>query len=186
MRRIQIAGLGIALITALALTGCGNDKSTAADTEAAESTQTMQSSESTDTVSAASTVNTPDGFVKAAGVDGTWIIIATEDIAVNEDIVIEGEFTHRDEIYRKLALYAQDADRNVTARYTLTAPRLTVRSENTRLQGGTFVGDVYVEANKFHIYDGTVDGDIYFASEEYQASFSLQEGGEVTGELQLQ
>ena len=37
-----------------------------------------------------------------------------------------------------------------------------VRSENTRIQEGTFVGDVYVEAPGFHLVGATVDGDIYF------------------------
>ena len=75
----------------------------------------------------------------------------TQDITTDQEIVVEGQFTCRDEIYRKIALYAQDEDRNVRDRYTLTAPKLTVRSENTRIQGGTFVGDVYVQADKFNV-----------------------------------
>ncbi|MDZ7834915.1 MAG: hypothetical protein U5K84_05840 [Alkalibacterium sp.] len=72
------------------------------------------------------------------------------------------------EIARKLALYAQDADRNITERYTLTVPSITVESENSRIQGGTVVGDVYVNANNFSMPEGTVDGDLIFGSEEYQ------------------
>jgi hypothetical protein len=176
MKRVQVLGIGAALLLSITLIGCGNE----------ESTTTGEATEDADTVSAASIVDTAEGFLKAAGEEGTWIIAVTEDITLDQEIVVEGQFTRRDEIYRKIALYAQDEDRNVTDRYTLTAPKLTVQSENTRIQGGTFVGDVYVEANKFHIYDGKVKGNVYFATEEYKSSFSLQEGGEVTGELKVQ
>ena len=175
MKRIQLLGVGAALLLSITLIGCGNK----------ESADTAEETKEADAVSAASIVDTAQGFQKAAGDDGTWIIAVTQDIAMDQEIVVDGQFTRRDEIYRKIALYAQDEDRNVTDRYTLTAPKLTVRSENTRIQGGTFVGDVYVEANKFHVYDGKVEGDIYFAKEEYKDSFSLQKGGEVTGELKV-
>ena len=46
----------------------------------------------------------------------------------------------------------------MTARYTLTAPRLIVRHRNTRIQGGTFKGDVYVEAQGFELVDATSTG----------------------------
>ena len=175
MKRLQVVGIGVALLLSILLIGCGNEESTSAGEE----------TQAADTVSAASIVDTSEGFLKAAGANGTWIIAVTDDITIDQEIVVAGQFTRRDEIYRKIALYAQDEDRNVTDRYTLTAPKMTVRSENTRIQGGTFVGDVYVEANKFHVYDGKVEGDIYFAKEEYKDSFSLQEGGEVTGELKV-
>jgi len=176
MKRVQAVGIGVALLLSFTLIGCGNK----------ESADTAEETKEADTVSAASVVDTAQGFQKAAGENGTWIIAVTQDITTDQEIVVEGQFTRRDEIYRKIALYAQDEDRNVTDRYTLTAPKMTVQSENTRIQGGTFVGDVYVEADKFHVYDGKVDGNIYFATEEYKSSFSLQEGGEVTGELKMQ
>lgn len=175
MKRVQAVGIGVAFLLLIILIGCGNEETTTTGEE-----------KEVDTVSTASIVDSGSEFLKAAGADGTWIIAVTEDITINQEIVVGGQFTRRDEIYRKIALYAQDEDRNVTDRYTLTAPKLTVRSENTRIQGGTFIGDVYVEANKFHIYDGKVDGNIYFATEEYKSSFSLQEGGEVIGELKVQ
>ena len=160
-----LAGL---LITVLGVSGCKKEVETA--------------SADTDAVSSASVVSTAEGFINAAGENGTWIIAITEDLSIDEEIVLAGQFTRRDQIARKIALYSQDEDRNITARYTLSAPRLTVRSENTRIQGGTFKGDVHVEANGFHIVDATVDGDIVFASQEYRSSFSLQDGAEVTGE----
>ncbi|MNP48179.1 hypothetical protein D3C76_1422830 [compost metagenome] len=100
---------------------------------------------------------------------------------IDKDLVLEGEFTNKDVAARKIALYAQDADRNKTATYTLTAPKLTVKSENARIQGGTFVGDVYVEANGFQVVDAKVEGNVYFASEEFKASFDASDKGVVTG-----
>ena len=176
MKRKQVIGLGAALLLSVIIIGCGNK----------ESANTAEETTDADVVSAASVVDTAQGFLKAAGENGTWIIAVTQDITTDQEILVAGQFTRRDEIYRKIALYAQDEDRNVTDRYTLTAPKLTVRSENTRIQGGTFVGDVYVEADKFHVYDGKIEGNIYFATEGYKSSFSLQEGGEVTGELIVQ
>lgn len=163
-----LAGL---LITVLGVTGCKKEEETAA------------ADDNADAVSSASVVAAAEDFIRAAGEDGTWIIAITEDLSIDEEITLAGQFTRRDEIARKIALYAQDEDRNITDRYTLSAPRLIVRSENARIQGGTFNGDVYVEADGFHIVDGTVNGDVVFASEEYRSSFSLQDGAEVTGEL---
>ncbi|MRH42856.1 hypothetical protein GH741_09175 [Aquibacillus halophilus] len=119
------------------------------------------------------------------GEAGAWIIIFHEDMAVDQELVLEGEFTSKDEPARKLALYAQDEDRNITDSYTLTAPSLTIKSENARIQGGTFVGDVYVEANGFTLPDGTVEGNVYFANADYESSADLS-GGTVTGTVEVQ
>lgn len=51
----------------------------------------------------------------------------------------------------------------------------------TKIQGGTFIGDVYVESAGFTLTDGTIDGNLYFASQEIMDSF-MNEEGEVTGE----
>ena len=167
----------------LTLAACGG-QSTSSETDGTETTSADSTAE-TDAVSAASIVDTAEGFLEAAGANGTWIIAVTKDLTIDQEIVLDGEFTRRDELARKIALYDQDADRNVTARYTLTAPRLVVRSPNARIQGGTFVGDVYVEATGFQVIDATVDGNIYFATEEQQSSFAIEDG-EVTGETALQ
>ncbi|GEM00848.1 hypothetical protein SAMN05421839_10244 [Halolactibacillus halophilus] len=116
--------------------------------------------------------------------NGGWIVIFTEDMETSEELVLApGE--QEGEANRKLALYTQDEDHNITDRFTLTAPKLTVKGENSRIQGGTFKGDVYVEANGFTLPEGTIDGNLYFASEEYQESADLSEG-EVTGSVEVQ
>jgi hypothetical protein len=63
---------------------------------------------------------------------------------------------------------------------------LTVTSPNARIQGGTFVGDVYVEAENFSIVDATVEGNVYFASEDLKATFKLENEGKVTGATEVQ
>ena len=108
-----------------------------------------------------------------------------QDLSLDSEIVVDGQFTQNDKPYRKLAFYAQDANRKITERYTVIAPRMTVRSQNTRIQGGTFRGDVYVEANGFHLVDGTVDGNVYFLKQEYLDSFTMDEPSSVTGVTEL-
>jgi len=144
----------------------------------------------TDVVTTASIVNENEAFLNAISKDGTWIIATLNDLSFDKELVIEGEFRNKGddtkEIYRKLALYAQDEDHNVTERYTLTAPKLTIKSENTRIQGGTFVGDVYVEANGFTIKDAKVEGNVYFANEDVKSTFTMGEDGSVTGATEVQ
>ena len=147
---------------------------------------TVSVAEEPDAVTTASIVDDASAFLNAVSAEGTWIIAVLEDLSLEEPFVIDGQFTHNDDIYRKLAFYAQDENRVIVERYTVSAPKMTVRSENTRIQGGTFKGDVYVEANGFHLVEGTVDGDIFFATQEYMDSFTMDEGSSVTGSSQLQ
>jgi len=139
-----------------------------------------------DLVTAASISADPAAIEKAMGEDGTWIICPTTDMTFNSELVIEGTFHNKDDssrdIYRKVGPYAQDADHNITERYTLVAPQFTVKSPNTRFQGGIFVGDVYVEAEGFNLSKAIVVGDIYFANEDYKSSFKSSES-EIIGEV---
>jgi len=180
-------------ISTLVLAGCGQAAdTTASDATTPEATVTdtqevveETTDESADAMTTASIVNDEDAFLNAIGSNGTWIIATLKDMSFDQDLVLEGEFTNKDLPARKIALYEQDADRNITASYTLTAPKLTVKSENARIQGGTFVGDVYVEAPGFTVVAGTVEGNIYFMNEEAQATFTLGDGGSVTGVTEL-
>lgn len=116
-------------------------------------------------------------LVKALGKSGSWIIIFNTNVTTSSDLVIEGSFKDG----RKLALYSQDEARKILASYTLTAPKLTIKSENTKIQNGTFKGDVYVQAKGFTIVGGKVDGNVYFASDAIKASFVMGKGGSITG-----
>jgi hypothetical protein len=174
----KLMSLGLILVFVV-LAACGNNNEPAANEPAANAP--AANAPATDVVTTASIVNTEEAFLNGISKDGTWIIATLNDMKIDKDLVLEGAFTNKDLPARKIALYTQDADHVVTASFTLTAPKLTVKSENARIQGGTFVGDVYVEANGFQVVNGKVEGNIYFASEEFKASFDASDKGVVTG-----
>ncbi|MEQ6377188.1 polymer-forming cytoskeletal protein [Bacillaceae bacterium S4-13-56] len=142
-----------------------------------------------DVVTTASIVNDAEAFISAVGLTGTWIIATLNDLTIDEEVVVAGEFHDKgdaaNDIYRKIAPYAQDADHNITAQYTITVPKLTVQSENLRIQGGIIKGDVIVEANGFNLHEtAKIDGNLYFASEDVKATAAID--GEVTGATEVQ
>lgn len=137
--------------------------------------------ETTDAVTTASIVDNEEAFKKAISAEGSWIAATLKDLTFTEELVLDGQFTNKDEPARKIALYTQDAEHNITASYTLTAPKLTIKSTNARIQGGTFVGDVYVEAEGFKLVNATVEGNVYFANDQYQSTFDASDQGKVTG-----
>jgi len=147
---------------------------------------------SPDIVTTASIVNSENAFLNAIGKNGTWIICLLNDLTIEQDLVLEGEFTNgkKDEsgkeiIQRKIALYTQDADRKITNRFTLTAPRLIIRSPQASIQHGTFRGDIYVETTDFKLVDTTVEGNIYFASEAAKSGFDMDSESKVTGKQEV-
>ena len=139
-------------------------------------------------VTTASIVNTEAAFLKAISSKGTWIIATTQDLAINKDLVVEGEYKNgkkdtagKDIIQRKIGLYTQDEDRKVTARFTLTAPKMTFNSPMGSIEHGTFKGDLYISASNFQLKDATVDGNVYFTTDEAKATFKMDEKSKVTG-----
>lgn len=184
-KSLLVAGVSVAL-----LSGCGaNEENTANEAAtAAPATTTAPAAEQPDAVVTASIVDEAGAFTKAVSPDGNWIIAILKDLAIDQDVVVAGEFHDKGaaegDIYRKIALYAQDADHKITASYTLTVPKLTVQSENLRVQGGTIKGDVYVEAKGFNLHESaTIDGNLYFASEDVKASAAID--GKVTGATEV-
>lgn len=151
-----------------------------------------QSSASPDVKTTASIVNDEASFEKAISSSGTWIIAVLKDMTFDKELVLDGEFKNgkKDEagneiLQRKIALYAQDANNVVTARYTLIAPKLTINSPNARIQSGTFKGDIYVSAVNFQLVDATVDGNVYFTNEEAQKTFKPDDKSKITGKQEL-
>ncbi len=62
------------------------------------------------------------------------------DLVIDKPLVLEGDFVNTKTppvSARKIGLYTQDDDHNVTARFTLTAPKLTIKSPDARIQSGT-------------------------------------------------
>ena len=173
--------LVLLIFTAILLTGCSAKKADQATTE------------TPDAVSSASVVDNADAFKKAISNEGTWIIAITKDLTIDEDLLVDGEFKNgkKDDkgneiIQRKIALYTQDDKRNITARFTLEAPKMTITSPEASIQHGTFKGDLYVSVSNFKLIDATVDGNVYFTSEEAQSTFVMDETSKITGEQKLQ
>jgi hypothetical protein len=145
-----------------------------------------------DVTTTASITDKEDVFEKAMSSTGTWIIAALKDLTFTKDLVLEGEFKNgkkdeagKDIIQRKIALYTQDENRKVTARFTLTAPKLTVTSPVASIQHGTFKGDLYVSVKDFELVDATVDGNVYFTTDEAKTTFKMDETSKVTGKQEL-
>lgn len=139
-----------------------------------------------------SIVNTNEAFEKAISKEGTWIICLLSDLSFDKDLTLEGEFKNgkkdtagNDVIQRKIALYEQDEDRKVTARYTLSAPKLTVNSPEASIQSGTFKGDLYISSKNFQLVDTTVEGNVYFINEEAKSTFTMDSTSKVTGKQEL-
>lgn len=146
----------------------------------------------TDVVTTASIVNTEEAFLNAISNKGTWIIAILQDMEIKKDIVLDGDFKNgkkddagKDITQRKVALYSQDENRTITARYVLKAPKFTINSPQASIQHGVFVGDLYVNVADFKLIDATVEGNIYFASEEFKTSFNMDETSKVTGKQEV-
>lgn len=187
------------VLTISIFAGCSPTPSNNAGTTTAGTTTTTPAPATTtapattsDVTTTASLVNTEAAFEKAIGSNGTWIISTLKDLTFTKDLVLTGEFKNgkkdadgKDIIQRKIALYAQDDQRNVTARYTLTAPKLTIQSPEASLQHGVFKGDLYVSVKNFQLVDQTVEGNVYFTTDEAKNTFKMDATSKVTGKQEL-
>lgn len=195
MKKIFILLLTVSLIFGFA--GCGgknnNDNNNGNNSNAtSEGGVNDQKSNENDAVTTASVVDDNAAFKNAISNKGTWIIATLKDLTFNEDLVLDGSFTNgkkddqgKDITQRKIALYTQDENRNVTNRFTLTAPTLTINSPMASIQHGTFVGDLYVSQDNFELVDAKVDGNVYFTTDSAKSTFKMDSDSSVTGEQQV-
>lgn len=187
----------ILLVTTLIISlfiGCAKQQPAPAPTQPK---QTTPAETTPNVVTTASIVNNEANFKKAISSTGTWIIAITQDMTINDDLVVDGEFKNgkkdnagKDQLQRKIALYAQDENRKVTAKYTLTAPKITFNSPYGSLEHGTFKGDVYVAGRNFKLVNQKIDGNLYFLNEDAQKTFTIQDKEDdtkstVTGKQEL-
>ncbi len=180
------------LAAALLFTGCRNNK-VAPSLDISSSVPPVNEMSDIDVVTTASIVNDNAAFEKAISNSGTWIIATLNVLTFSNAVVLDGVFKNgekdangQDIIQRKIALYTQDANRNVTARFTLTAPKMTINSPEASIQHGTFAGDLYVSEKNFQLVDAIVDGSVYFTNEEAQYTFKMDADSSVTGSQELQ
>ena len=190
--KIKAILLSLAVSSTL-LVGCGTK--TPAPAPAPKSTPTpvvVVTPGKTDVVTTASIVDQTNAFEQAISKQGTWIIAILKDLTFNTDLVLEGVFVNgkkdasgKDILERKIALYTQDAKHVVTNRFTLTAPKLTIKSPDARIQSGIFKGDLYVQDKNFQLVDAKVDGNIYFFNDVAKSSFKMDATSSVTGKKEL-
>lgn len=174
------------------LSACSNNNNNSTNQNLGSNNNTPQNNENTnenpstnettDATTGPSWVTDDQSLEKS--VKESWIIIITKDLTTNQELTFEGGLKKGDEVVpRLLTLYNQDENRVKTASYTLTAPKATFKQDGSKIKGGTFKGDVYVECNDFELVDATVDGNIYFNSQEAKDSFKLDDTSKVTGNL---
>jgi hypothetical protein len=185
--------LSLALSTAV-FVGCAKQEPDEDQTgeKTQQETPAPEPESTPDVVTTASIVDTNEAFEKAISNEGTWIIATLKDLKFDKDLVLDGEFKNgkkddagKDVVQRKIALYTQDEDRNVTNRFTLTAPKLTINSPNASIQHGTFVGDLYVSAENFELVDNKVEGNVYFTTQEAKDTFKMDDKSSVSGKQEL-
>lgn len=190
MKKSFILLLIVSLIFAFAACGGTDDTDDEGDGNGTttEGAIDEEDPEQTDTETTASIVDEEAAFKSAISSQGTWIICTLKDLSFDEDLVLEGNFINgkkddagKDIVQRKIALYTQDEDRNVTKRFTLKAPKLTINSPMASIQHGTFVGDLYVSQDNFKLVDNKVEGNIYFTTDSAKSTFTMDETSSVTG-----
>ena len=172
----------VLLSLGLILVGCGSKKP-----------ETPETPETPDTNSVASITDQGSVLADSLGANGNWITAATADIIFDSALTVDGEFHDKGDaknaVYRKLALHTQDDKFNIIDNFTLTTPKLVVKSENFTVFYGTIKGDVEVHADGFTLVGTKVEGNVIFASEENKNSADLDkdaEGAEISGEVSVQ
>lgn len=160
-----------------------DETATEEGTEEESTEEDTEEDDQADAETGASVIQGPEDAQRAFSAEGEWIVILTEDMEVEEDLVLEEQDNEQGE--RKLAFYESDDDGEVTEMYTLTAPSVTLEAENTRFAGNVS-GDVIVDNNGFNFYnEPEIDGDLIFTSEEYQESAEFDESA-VSGEVRVE
>ncbi|OGO78277.1 MAG: hypothetical protein A2Y23_10505 [Clostridiales bacterium GWB2_37_7] len=138
-----------------------------------------------DAVATASIVRDNAAFEKAISAEGSWIPSTLRDLTFDKELVLDGVFYDKNDkakgLKRKIALYTQDAKKVTTRSFTLTAPKLTVKSPNANISKGTFKGDVYVSAPNFNLIAAKVDGNVIFTTREAMDTFKMDAASSITG-----
>jgi DUF4097 and DUF4098 domain-containing protein YvlB len=195
--KIKVLLVTLAVITTM-ISGCAQKGGTTTPQQNTQQQQPATQAPKTDATTTASIVNNEAAFLKAVSKEGTWIICTLNDMTISKEIVVDGDFKNKKkdattgaELYqRKIGLYTQDDAKKVTARFTLTAPKITFNSINGSLEHGTFKGDVYVTGKNFRLVNQQIQGNLYFLNEEAKNTFKIddKEGNppsKVTGVTEL-
>ena len=167
------------------LAGCGKKATTpTADTSKPATTAKA------DTVSGASQANDEATFEQKIGKDGNYIILTSKDLTFTKDLTVDGKFIKKDKdgkevVARSLAFATETADKKIDKRFTVTVPRIVINSENTLLEDGIIKGDVYVQAPGFKTKDATINGNLYFATEDLKNAFKADDLTKISGKIEV-
>jgi predicted small lipoprotein YifL len=190
MKKTLILLLIVSLVSSFA--GCGGKSNTGNNGTSTTPPATTTSPGATDVKTTASIVDNEAAFKNAISSKGTWIIATLKDLTFTEDLVLDGNFVNgkkdeagKDIVQRKIALYTQDENRNVTGRFTLTAPKLTIKSPMASIQHGIFKGDLYVDQDNFQLVDQKVDGNVYFTTDSAKSTFKMDATSSITGKQEV-
>lgn len=173
------------------ISGCGSKADNTNTNETTNNSTTQSPTTNPNTGELADATTGPSWVTDEAtlekAVKESWIVIITKDMNTTKDLTFEGGLKKDGvETPRLLALYNQDENRNKTASYTLTAPKMTFKEDGSRIKGGTVAGDIYVACNNFELVDATVNGNIYFKDQAAKDSFKMDDTSKVTGAMELQ
>lgn len=121
-------------------------------------------------------------------------ITIKNDIETNNELIMEGDFSKTDttegnkvsHIGRELNLFYIDKSNNVINSYTLSVPKLVIKSNDTTIKGGKIKGDIYVESNGLILDDTKVEGNLYFKNKNNEDSFKLQNTASVSGNIEVE
>ncbi len=139
----------------------------------------------TDAVSGASIAADEAQFEQKVSKENTnFMVIATKDLTFTKDITVESGIKEGN-ANRALAFGTYKEDKTVDKRFTLTVPRLIIAGENVKFEYGIMKGDVYVTGAGFNVKDATIDGNLYFATEELKNGFVIDEASKVTGNTEI-
>ena len=124
----------------------------------------------------------------------SYSITIKNDIETNNNLIMEGDFSKTDtteenkvsHIGRELNLFYIDNSNNVINSYTLSAPKLVIKSNDTTIKGGKIKGDIYVESNGLILDDTKIEGNIYFKDKKNKDSFKLENTASVSGNVNIE
>lgn len=179
--------LSLSMVLAVSLLAGCSSKAPATNSDAAKTTAVAK----TDTVSGASQATDEASFENKISKNGNYIIITSKDLTFTKDLTVDGNFTKKgkdgkDVVARSLAFASKSADgKTVDKRFTVTVPRIVINSENTLLEDGIIKGDVYVQAKGFTTLDATINGNLYFATDDLKNAFCADAKTKITGNVEV-
>lgn len=123
----------------------------------------------------------------------SYRITIKNNIETNNELEMEGDFSKTDttegnkvsHIGRELNLFYIDKRNNVINSYTLTIPKLIIKSNDTTIKGGKIKGDIYVESDGLILDDTKVEGNLYFKDKKNEDSFKLENTASISGNVEI-